>query len=181
MSFGEVLYLSGASNHCQEHLQRWSLRLPRVTLYIWRGGHSYDFTCYPCRQNVRWKRNQKVGSLLNRLIQISWFYASITFLQCNIYRNYGFIRVLSQTPRMGVFIPVHSICCILNPVLCNILPTAHAITGCDSTSSLFGIDKQTVFKVLKDSPENFKDLFIPFSHLVILFYFVNNGVSNPGF
>ena len=67
------------------------------------------------------KVESKVGSLLNRLIQISWFYASITFLQCNIHRNYGFIRVLSQTPRMGVFIPVHSICSILNPVLCNIL------------------------------------------------------------
>jgi hypothetical protein len=33
MSSGEVLYLSGASNHCQENLQRWSLRLPRVILY----------------------------------------------------------------------------------------------------------------------------------------------------
>lgn len=104
------------------------------------------------------KVESKVGSLLNRLIQISWFYASITFLQCNIHRNYGFIRVLSQTPRMGVFIPVHSICSILNPVLCNILPAAHAITRCDSTSSLFGIGKRTVFKVLKDSPENFRDL-----------------------
>ena len=59
---------------------------------------------------------------------------------------------------MGVFIPVHSICSILNPVLCNILPAAHAITRCDSTSSLFVIGKRTVFKVLKDSPENFRDL-----------------------
>jgi hypothetical protein len=33
MSSGEVPYLSGASNHCQENLQRWSLRLPRVILY----------------------------------------------------------------------------------------------------------------------------------------------------
>jgi hypothetical protein len=61
---------------------------------------------------------------------------------------------------MGVFIPVHSICSILNPVLCNILPAAHAITGCDTTSSLFGIGKRTVFKVLKDSPENFRDVSI---------------------
>jgi hypothetical protein len=38
------------------------------------------------------KVESKIGSLLNRLIQISWFYASITFLQCNIHRNYGFIR-----------------------------------------------------------------------------------------
>jgi hypothetical protein len=68
------------------------------------------------------KVESKVGPLLNRLIQIFWFYASITFLQCNIHRNYGFIRVLSQTPRMGVFIPVHSICRIPNPVPCNILP-----------------------------------------------------------
>lgn len=47
------------------------------------------------------------------------------------------------------FIPVHSICSILNPVLCNILPAVHAITGCDTTSSLFRIGKRTVFKVLK--------------------------------
>ena len=46
---------------------------------------------------------------------------------------------------MGVFITVHSICSILNPVLCNILPAAHAITRCDSASSLFGIGKRTVF------------------------------------
>ena len=61
---------------------------------------------------------------------------------------------------MGVFIPVYSICNILNPVLCNILPAAHAIIRCDSTSSLFGIGKRTVFKVLKDSPENFTELSI---------------------
>jgi hypothetical protein len=30
--------------------------------------------------------------------------------RCNIHKNYDFIRVLSQTPRMCVFIPVHSIC-----------------------------------------------------------------------
>jgi hypothetical protein len=59
---------------------------------------------------------------------------------------------------MGVFIPVHAICSILNPVLCNILPAAHAITRCDSTSSLFRIGKRTVFKVLKYSPENFRNL-----------------------
>ena len=31
-------------------------------------------------------------------------YASITFLQCNIHRNAGFIRVLSQTPRTFPYI-----------------------------------------------------------------------------
>jgi hypothetical protein len=38
-----------------------------------------------------------------------------------------------QISKVFVFIPVHSICSILNPVLCNILPAAHAITRCDST------------------------------------------------
>jgi hypothetical protein len=41
------------------NLQRWSLWLPRVILYTWRGGHSYDIKCYPCKQNVRWKWNQR--------------------------------------------------------------------------------------------------------------------------
>jgi hypothetical protein len=30
--------------------------------------------------------------------------------------------------------------------------------GCDTTSLLFGIGKQSVFKVLKENPDNFKDL-----------------------
>ena len=71
--------------------------------------------------------------------------------------SYGFYH---KHQGWAVFFPVHSICSILNPVLCNILPAAHAITRCDSTSSLFGIGKRTVFKVLKDSPENFRDLSI---------------------
>ena len=133
---------SPIANSYTVHMKRWTL--------VW-----FYMLSMQTKRSV--KVESKVGSLLNRLIQMSWFYASITFLQCNIHRNYGFIRVLSQTPRMGVFIPVHSICSILKPVLCSILPAAHAITGCISTSSVFGIDKRTV---LKDSPENFRDLSI---------------------
>jgi hypothetical protein len=47
---------------------------------------------------------------------------------------------------------------VASSILFYVTPAAHAITGCDSTSSLFGIGKRTVFKVLKDSPENFRDL-----------------------
>jgi hypothetical protein len=44
------------------------------------------------------------------------------------------------------------------PVICKILPAVHAVTGCDTTSSMFGIGKRTVFKVLKDRPSDFIDL-----------------------
>jgi hypothetical protein len=46
----------------------------------------------------------------------------------------------------------------LSLVFTNILPAAHAVTGCDTTSLLFSIGKQSVFKVLKENPENFTDL-----------------------
>jgi cellulose synthase/poly-beta-1,6-N-acetylglucosamine synthase-like glycosyltransferase len=43
----------------------------------------------------------------------------------------------------------------------NILPATNAVTGCYTTSLLFGIGKRSVFKALKENPDNFKDL----SHL----------------
>jgi hypothetical protein len=53
---------------------------------------------------------------------------------------------------------VHEICSTRSPVFTNILPAAHAVTGCDTTSLLFGIGKRSVFKVLKENSDNFKDL-----------------------
>jgi hypothetical protein len=50
---------------------------------------------------------------------------------------------------------VHEICSTLSPVFTNILPAAHAVTCCDTTSSLFGIGKRSVFKVLKENPDYF--------------------------
>ena len=46
----------------------------------------------------------------------------------------------------------------LNSVVCNILPAAHAITGCDTTSSFFGIGKKSMLKALKETPDQFSDL-----------------------
>ena len=43
-------------------------------------------------------------------------------------------------------------------VLCRVLPAAHALTGCDTTSSFFGVGKKTIYKVLKDSQKEFVDL-----------------------
>ena len=55
-------------------------------------------------------------------------------------------------------IPVHAICSTLSPVFTNILPAAHAVTSCDTTLLLLGTGKRSVFKVLKENPDNFKDL-----------------------
>ena len=65
---------------------------------------------------------------------------------------------ISSTKDGRRFIPVHDICNSIDPVTCKILPAVHAVTGCDTTSSMFGIGKRTVFKVLKDRPSDFIDL-----------------------
>ena len=56
------------------------------------------------------------------------------------------------------FIPVHSICHATSPTLCQILPAAHALTGCDSTSAMFGIGKRSVFKIIHENAEKFSEL-----------------------
>jgi hypothetical protein len=40
----------------------------------------------------------------------------------------------------------------------NILSAAHAITERDTTSSFFGIGKQSILKALKETPDQFSDL-----------------------
>jgi 5-bromo-4-chloroindolyl phosphate hydrolysis protein len=42
--------------------------------------------------------------------------------------------------------------------VCEILPAAHALTGCDTTSSFFGIGKKSMFKALKETTNQFSDL-----------------------
>ena len=63
---------------------------------------------------------------------------------------------VSSTKDRRRYIPVQENCSTLSPVFTNILPAAHAVTGCDTTSLLFSIDKQSAFKVLKENPENLK-------------------------
>jgi hypothetical protein len=65
---------------------------------------------------------------------------------------------ISSTKDGRRFIPVHDICNSIDPVICKILPAAHAATGCDTTLPMFGIGKRTVFIVLKDRPSDFIDL-----------------------
>ena len=65
---------------------------------------------------------------------------------------------VTKTTDLRRFVPVHAICQQLTALQCNILPAVHALTGCDSTSSLFGIGKKSVFKLFKDKADNFKNL-----------------------
>lgn len=47
------------------------------------------------------------------------------------------------------FIPVHKITVALGPALCDALPSVHALTGCDTVSSFFGIGKKTAFSTAR--------------------------------
>jgi hypothetical protein len=53
---------------------------------------------------------------------------------------------------------VHDITLAIGPLVCNILPAAHALTGCDTTSSFFGIGKKTVYKTSIQNPQKFQNL-----------------------
>ena len=65
---------------------------------------------------------------------------------------------ITSTSDLRRFIAVHSICHSVSPTFSSILPAVHALTGCDSTSALFGIGKKSVFKAIYDHPDDFSDL-----------------------
>jgi hypothetical protein len=46
------------------------------------------------------------------------------------------------------YIPIHELCKSLSSVVCAILPADYALTGCDTTSSFFGIGKKSMLKAL---------------------------------
>ena len=52
------------------------------------------------------------------------------------------------------YIPVHTIAAEIGDKICQCLPSAHALTGCDSTNALLGIGKKTVYTTLKKQVEN---------------------------
>ena len=52
-----------------------------------------------------------------------------------------------------IYIPVHDLCSSLSNITCQILSSLHALTGCDTTSAVFGIGKKYAYKILKTSPE----------------------------
>ena len=56
------------------------------------------------------------------------------------------------------YIPVHDLCSSLSNIICQILPSLLALTGCDTTSAFFRIGKKYIYKILKTSPEELSDL-----------------------
>jgi 5'-3' exonuclease len=66
--------------------------------------------------------------------------------------------LITSTKDCRRYIPVHELCMSLRSVVCDILPDAHALTGCDTTSSFYGIGKKSMFKALKETPNQFSDL-----------------------
>ena len=46
-------------------------------------------------------------------------------------------------------LPIHELFSSLSEITCRVLPAAHALSGCDTTSSFFGIGKKSVYKILK--------------------------------
>ena len=55
--------------------------------------------------------------------------------------------------------PVYNLCSSLSNITCQILPSLHALTGCDTTSAFIRIGKKQVYQFLKTSPEELSDLF----------------------
>ena len=56
---------------------------------------------------------------------------------------------VTKTADQRRFIPVHSISKSLGSLFCLVLPAIHALTGCDSTSALFGIGRKSVLKMIQ--------------------------------
>ena len=53
---------------------------------------------------------------------------------------------------------MYLLCSSLSDITCKVISAAHAASECDTTSSFFGIGKKSVFKVLKETADYFKDL-----------------------
>jgi hypothetical protein len=56
--------------------------------------------------------------------------------------------LITSTKDYRRYIPIHELCKSLSSVVCEILPAGYALTGCDTTSSFFGIGKKSMLKAL---------------------------------
>lgn len=75
-------------------------------------------------------------------VLLMYFYVTEK-LACNVY--------MENTSAPKVVIDIRASVDNNKVLICN-LPAAHALSGCDTTSSLFGIGKTTIVKVLKSGP-----------------------------
>ena len=80
------------------------------------------------------------------LVLATHYYPKMTHVK-ELWIETGTVTRMTRSRR---FIPIHEICSVVPPILCEILPSVHALTGCDSTSAFFGIGKKTVYKATQD-------------------------------
>ena len=79
----------------------------------------------------------------------------VIVLYCSHFSSLGCEELWFQT---GVrdksrYIPVHSVSQAIGSSLCSSLPGFHALTGCDSTSSFYGIGKKKAWNVIEKNSE----------------------------
>ncbi len=60
--------------------------------------------------------------------------------------------VMISTTDLRRYIPVHDICKSMPDILCRIMPAAHSLTGCETTSAMYYIGKKTMYNVLANDP-----------------------------
>ena len=56
---------------------------------------------------------------------------------------------VTATADLRTLVPVHEICSNIDETVPQILPAIHALTGCDSTSSFYGVGKKKVWKTIQ--------------------------------
>jgi hypothetical protein len=100
--------------------------------------------------NVQYKKNPKIVYIFSK-VNVSSLGGSLTKVESLTLSN--FTRNLFRSIWHRFDFPKS-----LSSVVCEILTAAHALTGCDTTSSFFGIGKNSIFKALKEPPNQFSDL-----------------------
>jgi hypothetical protein len=73
-------------------------------------------------------------------------------------RTLHLISEVSSVKNGRRFLPLHELCSSISEIRCRVLPGAHALSGCNTTSSFFGNGKKLVYKILKDAASDFHDL-----------------------
>lgn len=79
------------------------------------------------------------------VLVILLFYHAKGYLSPEVYMHAGHAGKIVTRER---YIPVHTIADKIGEQFCLCLPAMHALTGCDSTSSIFKIGKRTAYKTL---------------------------------
>ncbi|CAC5391598.1 unnamed protein product [Mytilus coruscus] len=81
--------------------------------------------------------------------------AIVQCMDAKKHKTFGDLALAYCNYLASCFTKAHTVADVFDRVL----PAVHALSGCDTTSSLFGIGKKSVYKVLKDAVLDFSDLY----------------------